>query len=595
MEGVDPRREYTARLDARRAVSARYQQHHIAIGNWRVVIAVAAVILAVMAWGYSLLSGWWLLAPLAASIVLGLIHDQVLRRKAASDRAAAVYEAGIARLDDRWMGKGETGDRFRDDSHPYADDLDVFGKGSLFQLLCTARTRPGEEMLAAWLKAPAPVGELRARQQAIGELRPMLNLREDLAVLADSVGAALNPEKLAAWGEAAAHGDLRRPRLLAAALAVLTVIAAVLWAVREMPSPFFVLILLNAYFVFHWRHWMAHVAAAVEESAHELALLAQVLERIEREQFQTPRLRQLRAALEVEGHPVSLRIQKLNRLMELLDSSDHVLMRVIGAMVLWKPQILFALELWRRESGHLVRGWLNAAGEFEALSALANYAFEHPADPFPEFAEAGPQFIGEGLGHPLMPDARFVRNDVSLGGDLRVLVISGSNMSGKSTLLRTVGVNAVMAFAGAPVRARRLEISPLSLGASIRVLDSLQGGVSRFYAEITRLRQLVDLTAGEVPLLFLLDEFLHGTNSHDRKIGAEAIVRGLVERDAIGLVTTHDLALAHIADVLAPKATNVHFEDHLEDGQMTFDYRMRPGVVNKSNALELMRSIGLNV
>jgi DNA mismatch repair ATPase MutS len=176
-----------------------------------------------------------------------------------------------------------------------------------------------------------------------------------------------------------------------------------------------------------------------------------------------------------------------------------------------------------------------------------------------------------------------------------VLVISGSNMSGKSTLLRTVGVNAVMAFAGAPVRARRLEISPLSLGASIRVLDSLQGGVSRFYAEITRLRQLVDLTAGEVPLLFLLDEFLHGTNSHDRKIGAEAIVRGLVERDAIGLVTTHDLALAHIADVLAPKATNVHFEDHLEDGKMTFDYRMRPGVVNKSNALELMRSIGLNV
>jgi MutS-like protein len=593
---VDPRREYTARLDARRAVSARYERTHIAIGNWRVAVALSAVVLAAMSWGYGLLSGWFLLVPLAASIVLAVIHDQVLVRKRACDRAAAVYEAGIARLDDRWTGTGETGDRFRDESHPYADDMDLFGKGSLFQLLCTARTRPGEEMLSSWLLARSPVEELRARQQAIGELRPMLDLREDLGVLAASVGAALKPEKLAAWGEASASGNLRRPRLVALALAVLTVMSGVLWAVRDTPSPFLILVLLNAFFAFHWRHWMAHVAAAVEESAHELALLAQVLERIERERFQSPRLIELRAALDVEGHPVSGRIHKLNRLMELLDSSDHVLMRVIGALILWKPQILFALELWRRESGPLVRGWLAATGEFEALSALANYAFEHPADPFPEFTEAGPRFAGEGLGHPLMPDARFVRNDVTLGGgELRVLVVSGSNMSGKSTLLRTVGVNAVMALAGAPVRARRLEISPLSVGASIRVLDSLQGGVSRFYAEITRLRQLVDLTAAEAPLLFLLDEFLHGTNSHDRKIGAEAIVRGLVERNAIGLVTTHDLALAHIADVLEPRATNVHFEDHLEDGKMTFDYRMQPGVVHKSNALELMRSLGLVV
>jgi DNA mismatch repair ATPase MutS len=340
---------------------------------------------------------------------------------------------------------------------------------------------------------------------------------------------------------------------------------------------------------------MAHVASSVEDAAHELALLSQVLARIERERFHTTRLRELRAALDIQGHPVSHRIQKLNRLMELLDSSDHVLVRVIGALILWKPQILFAIERWRRESGSQLRLWLAAAGEFEALSALANYAFEHPADPFPEFSEDSPRFEGEGLAHPLMPEARAVRNDLRLGGDLRVLVISGSNMSGKSTLLRTVGVNAVMAFAGAPVRARRLRLAPMTLGASIRVLDSLQEGVSRFYAEITRLRKLVDLTAGNVPLLFLLDEFLHGTNSHDRKIGAEAIVRGLVERNAIGLVTTHDLALAHIADVLAPRAANVHFEDHLENNKMTFDYIMRPGVVNKSNALELMRSIGLEV
>jgi len=234
-------------------------------------------------------------------------------------------------------------------------------------------------------------------------------------------------------------------------------------------------------------------------------------------------------------------------------------------------------------------------GEFEALGSLAAYAYERPQDPFPELAEAEGCFEGEGLGHPLIPEGRNVRTDLRLSGELRVLVVSGSNMSGKSTLLRTVGVNAVLALAGAPVRARRLRLSPLEVGASIHVQDSLQAGASRFYAEITRLRQIVELTKGPRPVLFLLDEILHGTNSHDRRVGAEGVVRGLVGRGAIGLVTTHDLALALIADGLAPRAANVHFEDHLEAGKMTFDYRLRPGVVQRSNALELMRSVGLEV
>jgi DNA mismatch repair ATPase MutS len=178
---------------------------------------------------------------------------------------------------------------------------------------------------------------------------------------------------------------------------------------------------------------------------------------------------------------------------------------------------------------------------------------------------------------------------------LQVLIVSGSNMSGKSTLLRTVGINAVLAFAGAPVRARRLRISPFAIGATLRIQDSLQEGSSRFYAEITRLSVLMKMTTGPLPLLFLLDEILHGTNSHDRRIGAEAIVRNLIGRSAIGLVTTHDLALAQVAESLSPRAANVCFEDHFEEGKLVFDYRMRPGVVQKSNALALMRSVGLDV
>jgi DNA mismatch repair ATPase MutS len=234
-------------------------------------------------------------------------------------------------------------------------------------------------------------------------------------------------------------------------------------------------------------------------------------------------------------------------------------------------------------------------GEIEALCALAGYSYERPRDPFPDIVDGEPRFEATGLTHPLLPERRSVRNDVNLGPGTRLLVVSGSNMSGKSTLLRSIGINVVMALAGAPVRALALTLSPLALGASIRVTDSLQGGISRFYSEITRLRQIVDLTGGPAPLLFLLDELLQGTNSHDRRIGAEAVVRGLLGRGAIGLLTTHDLALAHIADLLAPKAANVHFEDHIEGGRIAFDYILRPGIVQRSNALELMRSVGLEV
>ena len=199
------------------------------------------------------------------------------------------------------------------------------------------------------------------------------------------------------------------------------------------------------------------------------------------------------------------------------------------------------------------------------------------------------------MGHPLLPRATMVRNDVCLAGETKLLVVSGSNMSGKSTLLRTVGINAVMALAGAPVRAASLRLSPLAVGATLRIQDSLLEGRSRFYAEITRIRVLADLAAGPVPLLFLLDELFHGTNSHDRLLGAEGVLRSLLERGAIGLITTHDLALTAIADELAPRAVNVHFEDWFEAGDIRFDYRMKPGPVTRSNALALMRAVGLEV
>jgi hypothetical protein len=582
-------------LEARRAAAALHQRRHRTIGNLRLLLFIVAALAAWLAWWRGVLSPLWLLLPAAAFVGLVVWHERVLRSRRALERAAAYYERALARLDGNWAGHGETGERFLDHAHPYAEDLDLFGRGSLFELLCTARTRRGEELLAGWLLAPAESSVLLARHAAVEELRGMLDLREDLAALGDDVRAGVHPEALARWGGEAPILESRRARVIAFLIPCLLAAGAVLWAVLGFRDLFLVMFAVEAIFIVRFRRAVARVVQEVEQPAHDLALLAQVLGRLERERFTAPLLVELSAALDVEGQPPSERIGRLNRLIELLDSRDNPAMRVLGPLLLWTEQLAFAIEAWRRTSGPALRRWLDAVGEMEALCALAAYAWEHPADPFPEFESGAVYLDGEDLAHPLLEESRAVRNTVRLGGELRAMIVSGSNMSGKSTLLRTVGTNVVLAQAGGPVRARRLRLSPLALGASIRVSDSLQGGTSRFYAEITRLHRIMELATGGLAVLFLLDELLHGTNSHDRRIGAEAIVRGLVDRGAIGLLTTHDLALAHIAEALAPRAVNVHFEDHLENGRMSFDYRLRAGVVEKSNALELMRSVGLEV
>jgi DNA mismatch repair ATPase MutS len=320
-----------------------------------------------------------------------------------------------------------------------------------------------------------------------------------------------------------------------------------------------------------------------------------VLARAESHTFHAPRLITLQQELLSGGVRASLAIARLKTLVDLIDSRHNVYVRIIDAPLMYSVQLAFVAERWRRTHGEAVRRWVGAIGEMEALLSLASYSFEHPADPFPRFDESASSalFEAQGVGHPLVPDRSCVRNDVRLEGQASVLLVSGSNMSGKSTLLRAVGLNTILAMAGAPVRADRLRLTPLRVGASIRVNDSLQEGSSRFYAEITRLREMLSAASGEVPLLFLLDELLQGTNSKDRRIGAEGMVRALLKRGAIGLVSTHDLALTDIGG--EGRLHNVHFQDDLVNGKMTFDYKLRDGVVTKSNGLELMRSIGLEV
>lgn len=593
----DPHPEYSRRLEKRKAVAERLEKRHVLLGNLKVALTALGVLIAWIAFSPKWFSAWWLAAPAASLGLLALVHERLIRVQRLAERSVAFYERGLARLEDRWAGTGETGERFDDPAHPYAEDLDLFGRGSLFEMLSTTRLRAGEEALAEFLLHPAKEKEIVARQEAIVELRPQLDLREEMALLGEDLRSQVNPRALAAWAEQPLLLDSRAARWAAAGLSALSLASAAAWAWTGVPEYFLGAAILAAGFFLRFRTRVAHVVELVGAPAYGIALMAETLGRLEQERFTSARLVEIRKALDTKGIAPSRAIARLNRLMQLLHSRDNVAVKIIGPPLLWTTHVAFAIEAWRKHYGPSVRRWVAAIGEFEALSALAGYASEHPADCFPEFVEGGRAcFEGEGLAHPLLPESRAVRNDVTLCGEMiRVLVVSGSNMSGKSTLLRTVGVNAVLALVGAPVRARKLRLSPLTVGASIRTLDSLQGGASRFYTEIKRLRLLVDLTKMPVPLLFLCDELLHGTNSHDRRAGAEGVVRTLVERGAIGLLTTHDLALAHMVDALKPHVVNVHFEDHLENGKILFDYKLRPGLIRKSNALELMRSVGLDV
>ncbi len=444
------------RLEMRRAEAAALERRHRSLGNLRLLTFVAAAALAWLVFAAGAASRLWLAVPAGLFAVLVVLHDHVLRERSQTARAVSYYEKLLARLEGNWIGTAETGERYLKPAHPYAEDLDLFGRGSLFELLCTARTRAGEATLAQWLQKPARPEVARARQAAIAELRSKLNLREDLAVLGEEAGSGVNPEELAAWGAAPPLLGGRRARMALLTLACLTTLSAGAWAVWGWRDPFVILLAAQLALMYRLRKRLARVVHAVERPAHDLALLAAVLARIEKEQFQSPRLVELRAGLATGGWPLSRRVARLNRWIELLDSRDNLFVRVADPMILWSLQMAFAVEAWRGRWGPGIGAWIAALGEIEALSSLAEYSYEHPGDPFAEFAAESPCLEGEGLGHPLLPESRVVRNDVRLGGECRVLVVSGSNMSGKSTLLRTVGVNVVLAQAGASVRARRL-------------------------------------------------------------------------------------------------------------------------------------------
>jgi hypothetical protein len=606
---MDPRSAHRERLDYwnGRADSIRLLEGRLV--RARLLLFAAVIVLLWFSFVRNDLPAWASLPAIAGFVAVLVIHARQRSDRGRAASAAGFHQAAIDRMDGKWAASARDGGRFADPHHPFSGDLDLFGPGSIFQRISTCSTGIGEEKLAEWLLVPASQAEAAARQESVRELGPSLELRESIALAGTEAKKGVESSELHRWISSPPVTFTPGERIAAWILSSFAALALVVWipafftsllapaglGLASAVASAFLLIAIVGVWLFS-SYIGRRVAAALEhfESAElDLSRLSAILRILEGARFQSPRLRQLQESLKVDEALPSARIDSLARLVALLDSRRNQFFFPIAALILWTTHIAFAVEKWRHEAGDAVIRWTDAVAEIEALASLGAFHFENPDYPFPQIAQGPPRLEARQLGHPLIDPSRLVRNDLSLGGDASLLLVSGSNMSGKSTLLRSAGLAAVLAQAGAPVCAERLEMTPLSVGASIRIHDSIQEGASRFWAEITRLKEIAALSRGERPLLFLLDELLAGTNSHDRRIGAEAVLLGLIETGAIGLATTHDLALTSIADDAAGRARNVHFEDRIDGDSVVFDYRMREGVVTRSNALALMKMVGL--
>jgi hypothetical protein len=616
---TDPRSRHAQALEVRRAETEALQSRTRTVGNARVLAALGAIGLW-LAIAFARLEpwAWWgVVACIGLFVVLVVVHGRIHARLDRASAAARFHERALARMAGAWKTFSSTGERWASPSHPYASDLDIFGRASLFQRIDATCTKLGEQKLAGWLlgaedtSTPEVFSDvIRERQAAVRELAPRVELREALSALGSllvDTDEKTDPQPFVTWaGAAEGKGMVTSSmgmKLVAASLSLATLSTLLLGALGGMGRFFFLLPFSLSVLVLG--SLRANVAASLQAASSKEGALHRykdLLGLVERERFESPRLVQLQARLHESGASATREMRALSVIVGFVDARNNEVFRLLlGPALMWDYWCALALERWRVRAGRAVGAWFESLAELEALTSLAGFSFENPSYVFPVMVTGESAFDARGLGHPLLEEDRRVVNDVAIPGRGHGLVVTGSNMSGKSTLLRAVGINAVLANAGAPVCARALRMGRLVVVTSMRVSDSLEEGTSRFYAELKKLKLVLSMARTEQTeqrnrtVLFLLDEILHGTNTRERLIGARALLRELLDVGAMGCVSTHDLQLGELANERPGAVTNVHFEEQVVGDEMSFDYVMRRGVVQSSNALRLMKIVGLDL
>lgn len=598
---------YRARCDRfaqQRDIQARLTSR---LTNARLLVFLAASLcLGWAVWQRNVLFGAIGSLLLFGFIALVYYHGKADRRRRRYEELVNINEEAGQRLAHAWDDLPLRHEVPREPDHPYAADLDIFGRASLSHLLDSVTTSLGGSTLSRWLRQPAPPETARERQVAIAELAPLADLRDEL-VLRDRLvaGDRPDPEPFLQWAEGE-RWLTKRPGLLWAARIspVLLVISFLAQLAGYTSYPIWIIfftanILLNELLGRPAQRILSQITGQRETMFGHYADRFQI---VSEAPFRAPMLQRLQADLRTGGIPAHQHLRRLHRLVTLVIPGSAIIHWLVQSVTLWDVHVLAALERWQDTAGDQARAWLAALSEIEALAALAVLAHDNPDWAFPDLDPDAESLAARDLGHPLLPRAVRVLNDVEVGPPGTFLLVTGSNMSGKSTLLRALGVNVVLAQAGGPVCASALRLPAVDLWTSMRIQDSLAMGVSYFMAELQRLKQIVDAArrnheGAEITTLYLLDEILQGTNTIERQIAARRIIRCLVDLGAIGAVSTHDLTLAD-GDELAAVAHSTHFTETISTDPaapaMSFDYKLHPGISTSSNALHLMKLIGLN-
>src|SRR6185369_4742006 len=582
----------------------------------RRIIFVAGALMALAFCNFAGTKSAWIVAALLGIVfsIVTVFHTRVRDSLTRNSLLIEIKQVQIARIQLQWERlPGTDQSRLPDASHPFESDLDITGERSLHRLLDCCVTREGSERLRSWLLSPRPDAQLIShRQKLVRELKGHSLFRDKLQLLSavariNTAGPARsksgpthwNSKVLVEWIERSGPRSSLLPTVIfLSILSALNIASIVLWALDLIPRiwPLVLLIYLGASY---WRYSLIAGAwgelQGLEKALTHFQLVFGYLE--SRSYQRTPALAEICAAFAEEGKRPSLEMRKLGRLAAALGVRTNPLLSLLVHLIgPWDFFFTYKLEQVKKEIAHLLPRWLDAWHELEALNSLANFAYLNSHYVFPELIADTDRFVASDLGHPLLKPESKVCNDFELDGESRIVILTGSNMAGKSTFLRTIGVNLSLAYAGAPVNATHLQTSLFRLFTCIKVSDSVQDGLSYFYAEVKRLQALLAATKmnDRLPVLFLIDEIFRGTNSRERLIGSRSYIRALSQGPAMGLIATHDLELIKLADEIEG-VTNNHFREEVHDGRMVFDYRLRPGPCPTTNALKIMSLEGLPV
>ena len=546
----------------------------------------------------------WSVGVLISSVALLFIIDWKHRRIQHHQKYAAILkdlnEKALWRFDKRWCAFPDTGEEFKDEEHPYSSDLDIFGKASLFQWINSSHTFLGRRRLAALLTLPPEsVLVITQRQRAIEELAKSLKWRQWLSAYGIIMtGKNQDPRELVDWSEEQRPFYTKKAVILGArALTLFTLGTWLLFlAAHKIPFYFPVGFLLLQYILLKIQGKQRRkILNTVFYYRKNLELYQELLSHIERKNFASDYLRRLQKGLRNhQEETASLQLRRLVKIADQVATRDHAMYGIFNTLTLWDYHCLIALESWKEKSGRNLKNWLDTIGEIEALASLAILNYDHPTWAIPEIVEGPATYTAKSLGHPLLPDTTRKGNHLEIQNQVRVMLITGSNMSGKSTYLRTTGINLVLAYAGAPVCAQSLICSRMKIYTCMRISDNLEKNISTFYAEILRIKMIVEATTEQKDIFFLLDEIFKGTNSIDRHLGAKVLIKKLVHNQAVGLVSTHDLELGELEQE-CKQVKNYHFQELFRDGKLDFDYLLRPGISTTRNALYLMKAAGIEV